>query len=87
MNSDQARKRAEQSLTSSLPNPGRIKTLPPGFRRADRLSSSCAEAGLLRKEGGPEAAFVGDALKAAGLTHHRAGRAVDLGGPFERLGV
>src|SRR5204863_8008999 len=40
---------------------------------------------LVRLEGRPEPALIGDALQQAALFHQRAGGAIHLGGPFQRL--
>jgi hypothetical protein len=50
--------------------------------RADELRQPF----LVRLEGGPVAAFVGDALQGAAFRKALAGGGVDLRGPFERLG-
>src|SRR5687767_5873081 len=52
---------------------------------ADR-AEQLAQALLVRLEGGPVAALVGDAVQRAALGEALAGGGVDLRGPFERLG-
>ena len=64
-----------------------IATCAPGAKPARSIAStSVASACFVAREVGPPAAFVGDAEVRAARAHDEAGVAIDLGGPFERLG-